>query len=180
MRILLHYPRHESGHAISTIVLARSVTQIIYMYSQLSSYGYLNPSWPQLKRISVCGQLLILLAASGEIGATEGSQLVRLYVPLLAGHESLWPLVVDMKVAFRQAVQALGEAGHMYSRAAANSDAGFSLPANEGAMGGVDGLGHMVENSEEMAWQSLSLMFDPTCFLSMTHDDLFTVPPSLE
>jgi hypothetical protein len=27
-------------------------------------------------------------------------------------------------------------------------------------------------DNEAMAWQSLSLMFDPTYFLSMTHDEL--------
>lgn len=109
MRILLHYPRSTIGIGTSTIILARSVSQIIHAYSNLASYGYLNPSWPQLRRISICGQLLVLLAASGEIGTFEGNQLLPLILNLLDGHAALWPIVHEMKLAYRQAAQVLGK-----------------------------------------------------------------------
>jgi hypothetical protein len=90
-------------------MVARSVSQIMFTYSALASHGYLNPSWPQLKRITVCGQLLILLCSSGEVGVLEGGQLLKILVELLDGHASLWPIVSSIKTTYAHAATALGE-----------------------------------------------------------------------
>ena len=109
MRILLHYPRITLGYPLSNVVVARSVTQILYTYSSLASYGYLNPSWPQLKRITVCGQLLLLLCASGEMSSLECCHLIKILVELLDGHATLWPIVSSIKATYAQAAVVLGE-----------------------------------------------------------------------
>jgi hypothetical protein len=109
MRILLHYPRISLAYPLSSVVVARSVTQILHTYSSLASYGYLNPSWPQLKRITVCGQLLLLLSASGEMSTLECSHFIKILVELLDGHAALWPIVSSIKATYAQAAVVLGE-----------------------------------------------------------------------
>lgn len=109
MRILLHYPRLALGYPLSNVVVARSVTQILHTYSALAAHGYLNPSWPQLRRITVCGQLVILLCSSGEMGTLEGEQMLGILIELLDGHASLWPIVSSIKATYVQAAGVLGE-----------------------------------------------------------------------
>jgi len=109
MRILLHYPRISMRNSLSSVVVARSVTQILHTYSSLASLGYLNPSWPQLRRITVCGQLLLLLCASGEMSSLECSHLLKILVELLDGHAALWPIVTSIKATYAQAAVVLGE-----------------------------------------------------------------------
>lgn len=89
-------------------MVARSVSQIMFTYSALASQGYLNPSWPQLKRITVCGQLLILLCSSGEVGVVEANNLLKILVELLDGHATLWPIVASIKTTYAQAATVLG------------------------------------------------------------------------
>ena len=109
MRILLHYPRISLNYPTSNAMVARSVSQIIFTYSALASQGYLNPSWPQLKRITVCGQLLILLCSSGEVGVVEANNLLKILVELLDGHAALWPIVASIQTTYAQAATVLGE-----------------------------------------------------------------------
>lgn len=108
MRILLHYPRISLNYPTSNAMVARSVSQIMFTYSALASQGYLNPSWPQLKRITVCGQLLILLCSSGEVGVVEANNLLKILVELLDGHATLWPIVASIKTTYAQAATVLG------------------------------------------------------------------------
>ena len=96
-------------NSLSSVVVARSVTQILHTYSSLASLGYLNPSWPQLRRITVCGQLLLLLCASGEMSSLECSHLLKILVELLDGHAALWPIVTSIKAIYAQAAVVLGE-----------------------------------------------------------------------
>ena len=110
MRILLHYPRIHLQHPLGSVIVARSVIQILHTYSSLASCGYLNPSWPQLQRIAVCGHLMLLLCASGEVGVSEGNMILKILIELLDGHAELWPIVSSMKTTYAQAATVLGEA----------------------------------------------------------------------
>jgi len=177
MRILLHYPRISLGYPLSSVVVARSVTQILYTYSSLATYGYLNPSWPQLKRITVCGQLLILLCASGEMDTLECNHLIKIIIRLLDGHAILWPIVSSIKVTYAQVARVLGEQmsslvplrspiiGLYYPSSSSDAATGIHLEPFTNA---VEHQG----DQTDLEWQSLSLMFDPAYFLSMTHEDL--------
>lgn len=52
---------------------------------------------------------------------------------------------------------------------------GLSCPESEGYQANesmIRTAGRVPDSTEDMAWQSLSLMFDPACFLAMTHDAL--------
>lgn len=160
---------------MSTVILARAVTQIIHVYSQLASYGYLNPSWPQLRRISVCGHLFILLTSSGEFGLVEANHLLRHFLPLLDGHVALWPVVRDMKSAYCKAAQLLGEDFTCPSGYVQLTVPGLTVPETNEATDATShalGSGPLLGGDDNAAWQDLSLMFDPTFFLSMTHDEL--------
>lgn len=70
--------------------------------------GKLDPSWPQLKRIITCGQVLIICCAKGEIHALESAGVFSRLIDLLEGHVSLWPIAGEAVTGFRRAAKSLG------------------------------------------------------------------------
>lgn len=71
--------------------------------------GKLDPSWPQLKRIITCGQVLIVCCVKGEIHALESAGIFSRLIDLLEGHMSFWPIATDAVVAFKRAAKSLGK-----------------------------------------------------------------------
>lgn len=71
--------------------------------------GKLDPSWPQLKRIITCGQVLIICCARGEIHALESAGIFSRLIDLLEGHMSFWPIATDAVAAYKRAAKSLGE-----------------------------------------------------------------------
>lgn len=70
--------------------------------------GKLDPSWPQLKRIITCGQVLVICCAKGEIHALESAGVFSRLIDLLEGHVGLWPVAGEAVTGFKRAAKALG------------------------------------------------------------------------
>lgn len=112
LRILLYYPRlgRSAGAAAeASVFLLRSCSNIIHIHTELSHMGKLDPSWPQLKRIITCGQVLVICCARGEIHALESAGIFSRLIDLLESHATLWPSAADAAVAYRRAAKVLGK-----------------------------------------------------------------------
>jgi len=112
LRILLYYPRlgRSAGAAAeASVFLLRSCSNIIHIHTELSHMGKLDPSWPQLKRIITCGQVLIICCARGEIHALESAGIFSRLIDLLDSHATLWPSAADAATAYKRAAKVLGE-----------------------------------------------------------------------
>lgn len=112
LRILLYLSRlHLSpGRASQAIMcLLRSSSNILDLYSELSDIGTLNPSWPQMKRIVICGQVLVLCCSRGEAHAKESAPLFERLLDLLDKHRSVWPSAEQSVTGFYQAANSLGQ-----------------------------------------------------------------------
>lgn len=111
LRILLYYPRlrRSSGAAAEAqVYLLRSCSNIIHIHSELAHMGKLDPSWPQLKRIITCGQVLVMCCSRGEIHALESAGIFSRLIDLLEGHISLWPSAAEAVTAYKRAAKVLG------------------------------------------------------------------------
>jgi hypothetical protein len=111
LRILLYYPRlgRSAGAAAeASVFLLRSCSNIIHIHTELSHMGKLDPSWPQLKRIITCGQVLIMCCARGEIHALESAGIFSRLIDLLDSHATLWPSAADAATAYKRAAKVLG------------------------------------------------------------------------
>ena len=91
------------------MVLARSAGNILVIYSELADMGALRPSWPQMKRIVVSGQILVLCTWKREIHMSESILLFTKLLDLLDKHRSVWPSAGQSIVGYYQAAKALGE-----------------------------------------------------------------------
>lgn len=108
---MLHAQRIPLPEAQATtyIYLSRAASHIIHLYTELNSFGRLDPSWPQLKRIDTCGQILILSCSKGELHPLEAQTLFEKLVKLLEAHVETWPDAADTAHGFVKAVRALGQ-----------------------------------------------------------------------
>lgn len=111
LRILLYLPliSHATLAPLAYATIARAVTQIFYAYSDLVSARQLKPSWPQLHRLVICGQLLILCHDAGELHRREAEILFQLLIDLLAQHQGLWPIASQLIGGFCAAASSFGE-----------------------------------------------------------------------
>lgn len=87
----------------------RSAINILNTHSEAALMGKLDPSWPQLKRIITCGQVLIICCARGEIQAMEGVDLFLRLIALLEAHLEFWPIAAEAILGYRDAAARLGE-----------------------------------------------------------------------
>jgi len=76
--------------------------------------GKLDPSWPQLKRIITCGQVLVICCARGEIHALESAGIFSRLIELLDGHAILWPSAAEAAAGYKKAAKALGESHYLW------------------------------------------------------------------
>jgi hypothetical protein len=93
----------------ATIYSARSVTSILAIHTEAAQIGKLDPSWPQLKRIITCGQVLVLCCARGEVQQLEGVDLFTKLIALLEAHVEFWPVVREAIEGYRLAAGKLGK-----------------------------------------------------------------------
>jgi hypothetical protein len=110
LRIHLYLPRLNSSTARAAqaiMALARSASNILLIYSELADMGALRPSWPQMKRIMVSAQVLVLCCSRGEIHSSESVLLFTKLLDLLDKHRSVWPSAGDSIVGYYQAAKAL-------------------------------------------------------------------------
>ncbi|GMK58681.1 hypothetical protein CspeluHIS016_0601230 [Cutaneotrichosporon spelunceum] len=103
LRILLYLPHigHERLAPQAWSTITRAVEQIMYSYSDLISVNQLNPSWPQVQRLVVCGQLLILAHDAGELHRREAQTLFQLLHDLLLKHQDTWPICAELIIGFQ-------------------------------------------------------------------------------
>ncbi|ORY35086.1 hypothetical protein BCR39DRAFT_477041 [Naematelia encephala] len=107
LRILLH-ARDVSNNLPSSRAgtsLVRSVSQILHIFHDLASFGQFSPSWPQLRMTNICGCLLVLLMAQGELHILEGKNMFEMLLQVLERHHAMWPDSVRLSKGFRQAVR---------------------------------------------------------------------------
>ena len=91
------------------IVVTNAASQIINLYASLHARGHINPSWPQLKRFSHCGQIMILACVSGDMHRRDGEIFLSRLLALIEAHVHVSPKAVDLAHGFRQAALALGK-----------------------------------------------------------------------
>lgn len=89
--------------------IARAVEQIIYTYVDLVSIDQLNTTWPQLQRLVIAGQLLILCYDAGEFHKREAQTLFQLLIDMLLQHQGAWPQTSDLIAGFKSAAQVFGK-----------------------------------------------------------------------
>jgi len=112
LRILAYFPRTKLSPGIAApamVIVANAACQTLHLFGKLHALGQLNPSWPQLKRFSHCGQVIILAYLSGNLNHTEVGVSMRDLLYLLEGHVRVIPSAVNMADGFRLAVAALGK-----------------------------------------------------------------------
>jgi len=113
MRILAYFPRTRLSPGIAStamIILTHAAIQIIHLYADLHAQGHINPSWPQLKRFSHCGQILLLAGASGDIHRRDGENALERLLTLIEAHVVVISQASEMARGFHHAANALGEA----------------------------------------------------------------------
>jgi hypothetical protein len=169
LRILLYLPflKANTTKAIGYAAIARSVSRILYTYVDLAAANNLNPSWPQLQRLVICGQILIMCHAAGELQKRESRVLFRMLVDILRKHEDTWPVCSEL-------VNGYSAAAHVFGAYIAGAEMRFVLPL----MGtGIDvspapsalrihselNLGDMT-SLESFQWTDLGLDFDFSSF----------------
>lgn len=94
--------------ALAYSAITRSVSQILYTYVDLATCQQLNPSWPQVQRLVVCGQLLVLCHEAGELQSRESRTLFVMLVDMLRRHEDTWSMCGQLAQGFTAAAQAFG------------------------------------------------------------------------
>lgn len=111
LRAILYLPliTHATRSAMAYTAITRAVTQILYAYSDLVSIQQLKPSWPQVQRLVVTGQLLILCHEAGELHRREAEILFQLMLDLLAQHQTLFPVCLQLIGGFAAAAASFGE-----------------------------------------------------------------------
>ena len=104
--ILLRYPclSHPLLGASSMPIVMASVGHILSIYTTLDELSSLNPSWPQLRRIITCGQLLILCQDEGAVPLSDFLRLAQLTFALLEKHAELWPVAGEVLASLKLAV----------------------------------------------------------------------------
>ena len=95
LRIMLYTtrllpPMDPSRSAQASIIIAHSTSSMIYIHHELITAGYLYPSWPQMRRLAIISQLLVILTAEGEIPAAHAGELFGKVVQVLEAHRSGW------------------------------------------------------------------------------------------
>ncbi|ORY31059.1 hypothetical protein BCR39DRAFT_104327 [Naematelia encephala] len=91
---LLDSPTHAAS---SSAVLARSVSHIIRAYTQAATDDRFLSSWPDLRRITTCGQLVFLLLDAGELVNDEAQELLTMVLELLRGLVTKCPMAEDVE-----------------------------------------------------------------------------------
>lgn len=87
----------------------RSVTHILHIHSEAATFGKLDPSWLQLKRILTCGQVLVLCCHHGEVPGLEATSLFGKLLSLIHAHIDFWPVALQAEQGYRDAAARLGE-----------------------------------------------------------------------
>lgn len=99
----------------------------MYSYSDLISVNQLNPSWPQVQRLVICGQLLILAHDAGELHRREAQTLFQLLHDLLLKHQDTWPICAELIIGFKAVANVFGELRRMRRRLTADLNVGPEL-----------------------------------------------------
>lgn len=90
-------------------VVVRCISRTFSTYDDLVEIQELNPSWPQVARLVICGQLLLVICEAGELHRREGQAMFAKLVDLLALHQNSWPICGDLISGFLEAASRLGE-----------------------------------------------------------------------
>lgn len=109
--------KSNATKAIGYAAIARSISQILYTYVDLAAANHLNPSWPQLRRLVVVGQLLILTHEAGELQRRESRTLFRMLIDILGRHEDTWPICSELVLGYSAAAHAFGTSVHAWNTA---------------------------------------------------------------
>jgi len=112
LRILAYFPRTGGSRGTASaamVIVMHAASQIVNLFADLHAQGNLNPSWPQLKRFSHCGQILLLACISGDMHQRDGEVALDRLLVLVEAHTTMIPKAFELAQGFRQAASALGE-----------------------------------------------------------------------
>ena len=114
LRILLYTtrciaPADPARAAQASMIVAHSTVAIVYVHHELINIGYLFPSWPQMRRLAIISQLLVLFVDSGEISGPHADELFTKVIQVLDAHRSGWATAAGRLVeGIKRAGVALG------------------------------------------------------------------------
>lgn len=185
LRIFLYISHltHPRLAAQAHSAIARAVTQILHIYAELIAIKQLNPSWPQIQRLVVCGQLLILCYESGELRSYEAQTLFGMVVDLLDKHAPTWPVCEGLAEGFQKAARAFGGSQVLSTcgREWYTNPNTTDLQVERQPMSGMgESRGGGASVNEDMGafdstvpWGSFSLdYFDPTLLFALSYDTM--------
>jgi hypothetical protein len=111
IRILLYIPQLSQNDKASDAyaVILRCLSRIFHVYYDIVEIQELNPSWPQVARLVVCGQLLILASHAEELHRREAEHLFKDLIHLLELHRHAWPSCQQLTLGIRAAARVLSE-----------------------------------------------------------------------
>jgi hypothetical protein len=111
LRCLLHYSLLHSPpySASSQALLARSVSHIIRGYAKCATDHRYTPSWPDLRRITTCGHLVLLLHDAEEYVRDEAEDLLSFVLKLVAGLKGNCPMAMDALTMLTRLMRLAGE-----------------------------------------------------------------------
>lgn len=111
IRLLLRAPclSHPTLGASSTPIVARSVSRILTTYASLNANNLFHAYWAQLRRITTCGQLLVLCHTARELSRHETEELFAIVLALLKEHMGIFEFVGELIHSFESVAALLGE-----------------------------------------------------------------------
>lgn len=111
IRLLLRAPclSHPTLGASSTPIVARSLSRILTTYASQSASGLFHACWTQLRRITTCGQLLVLCHTARELSRHETEELFAIVLSLLKLHLGIFDFVGELVRSFESVAGLLGE-----------------------------------------------------------------------
>jgi hypothetical protein len=91
------------------MLVTHSLTQMVYLHYELVTNNFLHPSWPQIRRLAIMSQLLVLCTAQGEISTPQAEELFGKVFKVLENHKSGWATATGrLEEGLRRAGVALG------------------------------------------------------------------------
>lgn len=111
IRLLLRAPclSHPTLGASSTPIVARSLSRILTTYASLNANNLFHACWAQLRRITTCGQLLVLCHTARELSRHETEELFAIVLALLKEHVGIFDFVGELIHSFESVAALLGE-----------------------------------------------------------------------
>lgn len=89
-------------------IIARSVARILNTYASIVTTKHFHPCYSQLRRITTCGQLLVLCHTARELNRGESEHLFGVLLQLLNAHMDSFDFIPGLIASFKSIGMFLG------------------------------------------------------------------------